>query len=82
VVSPPASKPAATEVAGIRGPKTGGNSRKSYSLSGQKIPFDMTQVYPLSPTQRMADVDTESQAGRLARQFAFLFTKLLKAPTG
>jgi hypothetical protein len=50
-----------------------------YSFSGAVIPFDSTAVYPLTKSQKLADLDENSEAGRRARQFSFVYTKLLKA---
>jgi hypothetical protein len=54
-------------------------SLKGYSFTGAKLPFDATAVYPLTPNQQLADLDAASEGARRARQFAFVYTKLLKA---
>lgn len=50
-----------------------------FSYSGAAIPFDPSTVWPITPNQQLRDLDADSQAGRRARQFAYSFTKLLKA---
>lgn len=52
---------------------------EGFAYRGDPIPFDPGAVYPLTPNQRLDAFEPESQVGRLARQFAFTFTKLLKA---
>jgi hypothetical protein len=54
-------------------------SPKGFSFSGAKLPFDASAVYPLTPNQRLSDLDAASEGARRARQFAFVYTKLLKA---
>jgi hypothetical protein len=48
-----------------------------YSFSGS-LPFDPSAVYSLTKNQKIADLDVSSEAGRRARQFSFVYTKLLK----
>jgi Ferritin-like len=55
------------------------NSPNGYSFSGAALPFDATKVYPLTPNQKLADLDAKSEGARRANQFAFVYTKLLKA---
>ena len=50
-----------------------------FSFSGPRIEFDPTGVWPIESNQKLRDLDPDSQAGRRARQFAYSFTKLLKA---
>jgi hypothetical protein len=50
-----------------------------YSFSGPEIPFDPEGVWPISANQQLTALDPGSQAGRRAHQFAYSFTKLLKA---
>ena len=50
---------------------------EGYSFSGPPVPFDASRVLPLTPNQRLADLPPNSQSERYARQFAFVFTKLL-----
>lgn len=50
-----------------------------FSFTGDAIPFDASTVWPITPNQQLRDLDADSQAGRRARQFAYSFTKLLKA---
>ena len=50
-----------------------------YSFSGPAVPFDPAAVWPLTPNQKLQDLDRDSLAGRRASQFAFVFTKLLHA---
>jgi hypothetical protein len=52
---------------------------EGYSYSGARIPFDPAAVHPLTPNQRLAALQPDTQAYRLASQFAFTFTKMLKA---
>ena len=59
----------------VRDPST----PKGFSFSGEKLPFDSTAVYPLTPNQKLADLDPTSEGARRANQFAFVYTKLLKA---
>jgi len=54
-------------------------SENGYSFSGPVIPFDSAAVYPLTKNQKMIDLDASSEGGRRARQFSFVYTKLLKA---
>jgi Ferritin-like len=55
------------------------NSANGYSFSGAVLPFDATKVYTLTPNQKLADLDANSEGARRANQFAFVYTKLLKA---
>jgi Ferritin-like len=57
----------------VRDPK----APNGYSFSGT-LPFDPTTVYPLTKNQKVADLDASSEGGRRARQFSFVYTKLLK----
>jgi Ferritin-like len=50
-----------------------------YAYAGADIPFDPEGVWNITPNQKLEDLDSESQAGRRAHQFAYSFTKLLKA---
>lgn len=50
---------------------------EGYSFSGPTIPFDASQVLPLTPNQKLANLDPDSQAARYAKHFAFVFTKLM-----
>lgn len=50
-----------------------------YSFSGPTIPFDPAAVWPITPNQRLADLDHDSLAGRRASRFSFVFTKLMQA---
>lgn len=50
-----------------------------FSFTGEVIPFDPSTVWPITANQQLRDLDADSQAGRRARQFAYSFTKLLKA---
>ncbi|HTL31194.1 MAG TPA: ferritin-like protein [Tepidisphaeraceae bacterium] len=59
----------------VRDPST----PKGFSFSGAAIPFDSSAVYPLTPNQKLADLDPKSEGARRANQFAFVYTKLLKA---
>jgi hypothetical protein len=59
----------------IRDPSTA----PGYSFSGSEVPFDSTAVWPMTANQKLRDLDADSQAGRRARQFAYTFTKLLRA---
>jgi len=52
---------------------------QGFAFRGDKIPFDPTTVYPLVANQQFDTLTPGSQVDRLARQFAFVFTKLLKA---
>jgi hypothetical protein len=54
-------------------------SENGYSFSGPVIPFDPAAVYPLTKNQKVIDLDASSEGGRRARQFSFVYTKLLKA---
>lgn len=55
------------------------NAPSGFSFSGELIPFDASAVWPITANQKLRDLDPDSQAGRRARQFAYSFTKLLKA---
>ncbi len=55
---------------------------KGYSFSGPAIPFDPASVWNITANQKLADIDRDSLAGRRASQFAFVFTKLLRALEG
>ena len=59
----------------VRDPST----PKGFSFSEASLPFDPTAVYPLTPNQQLADLDPASEGARRANQFAFVYTKLLKA---
>lgn len=50
-----------------------------YSFSGPVVPFDADAVWPITPNQKLAELDGDSQAGRRASQFTFVFTKLMRA---
>jgi hypothetical protein len=52
---------------------------EGFAFRGDPIPFDPGAVFPLTPNQGLDAFETDSQVGRIARQFAFTFTKLLKA---
>jgi hypothetical protein len=52
---------------------------QGYSFSGSEVPFDSSAVWPITANQKLRDLDADSQAGRRARQFAYTFTKLLRA---
>jgi hypothetical protein len=52
---------------------------EGYSFSGDLVPFDASGVLPITPNQKLRDLDPESKAGGLAHQFADTFTQLLKA---
>jgi hypothetical protein len=67
------------EVARLRRIARDASAPSGWSFSGPDIPFDPQAVHPLTPNQRLADLDPESQAGRRAGQFASTFTRLLKA---
>ena len=55
------------------------SSPTKFSFSGPALPFDSAAVYPLTPNQQLSDLDAASEGARRARQFAFVYTKLLKA---
>ncbi len=55
------------------------NAPSGFSFTGEAIPFDASAVWPITSNQKLRDLDADSQAGRRARQFAYSFTKLLKA---
>jgi Ferritin-like len=55
------------------------NSPNGYSFTGPTLSFDTSAVHPLTPNQSLDDLDATSEGGRRARQFAFVYTKLLKA---
>ncbi|MFI6633053.1 ferritin-like protein [Nonomuraea fuscirosea] len=48
-----------------------------FSYSGAPYPFDADGVWPLTPNQRAADLDPESEAWRRVHQFRVTFTRLL-----
>jgi hypothetical protein len=52
---------------------------EGYSFSGDLVPFDASGVLPITPNQKLQDLDPDSKAGGLAHQFADTFTQLLKA---
>jgi len=52
---------------------------EGYSFSGDEIPFDPGGVWPITKNQKLRDLNPDSQAARCAAQFAYTFTKLLKA---
>ena len=52
---------------------------EGFSFSGAEIPFDRSKVLPLTPNQSLAMLDPESRAGRYARHFAFVFSKLMNS---
>jgi Ferritin-like len=54
-------------------------SPTGYSFTGDVLPYDATTVYKLTPSQKLADLDPASEGARRANQFAFVYTKLLKA---
>jgi hypothetical protein len=52
---------------------------QGFSFTGDPIPFDPDGVFPITPNQRLADLDAHSEAGQQARKFAGLFTQPLTA---
>ncbi|HYU50046.1 MAG TPA: ferritin-like protein [Candidatus Limnocylindria bacterium] len=50
-----------------------------YSFTGPPYRFDATGVWPLTPNQRLADLDEHTEAWRRANQFRVTFTRLLMA---
>jgi hypothetical protein len=54
-------------------------SPRGFSFTGPSLPFDRSAVYALTPNQKLNDLDPESEGVRRAGQFAFVYTKLLKA---
>ncbi|WP_105404023.1 ferritin-like protein [Neorhizobium sp. T7_12] len=52
---------------------------QGFAFTGEPIPFDAAGVYPLLPNQRLDALPPDSQVYRVASQFAFVFTKLLKS---
>jgi hypothetical protein len=52
---------------------------EGFSFTGAPLPFDEAGVWPITANQKLRDLDADSQGGRRARQFAYSFTKLLKA---
>lgn len=55
------------------------NVPEGYSFTGDDVSFDPDGVWPISPNQKLQDLDPDSQAGQRAHQFARGFTDLLKA---
>lgn len=52
---------------------------QGFAFRGAAIPFNPANVFPLVPNQQLDALEPDSQAYRRATQFAFTFTKLLKA---
>ena len=52
-------------------------SPNGFSFTGPAVPFDPSGVYPLTRNQKLAELDPSTEAGRRARQFSFVYTKLL-----
>jgi hypothetical protein len=50
-----------------------------HSFTGADVPFDPDGVWPITPNQKLRDLDPDSPAGQRARQFASDFTNLLSA---
>lgn len=65
------------EIARLQYLVTNPDAPHGYSFSGS-LPFDGTGVYPLTKNQKIADLDAASEAGRRARQFSFVYMKLLR----
>jgi hypothetical protein len=52
---------------------------QGFSFTGDPIPFDPAGVLPITANQRLADLDSQSQAGQRAARFARTFTQMLTA---
>ena len=52
---------------------------QGFSFTGAPVPFDADGVFPITANQRLAELDPNTEAGKLAKQFAQTLTEMLTA---
>lgn len=67
------------EISNLRHIRADPDVEVGYSFSGDEIPFDEDSVWNITPNQKLADLDSNSQAGRRGSQFSFVFSKLMQS---